>query len=123
MVNGWLGWQIDYLLYLQNFRDISGHVLDKFFIYITMCGEVIIPWLVISLFYWVINKKTGQFILWSYLFGFIANTLAKVTACIYRPWILDSRVCPLKEAIPAATQQGIRSPVVTQQGLCQRGVV
>ncbi len=103
MVNGWLGWQIDYLLYLQNFRDISGHVLDKFFIYITMCGEVIIPWLVISLFYWVINKKTGQFILWSYLFGFIANTLAKVTACIYRPWILDSRVCPLKEAIPAAT--------------------
>lgn len=99
----WLGWQIDYLLFLQNFRDTSGHVLDKFFIHITTFGEVIIPFFIICLFYWVINKKVGTLIMWSYLFGFIANTIAKMTACIYRPWILDCRVCPLPEAIPMAT--------------------
>jgi len=99
----WLEWQIDYLLYLQNFRDISHHVFDKFFIYITLFGEITIPILVICLFYWVINKKVGIYILWSYLFGFVTNTFAKTTACIYRPWILDCRVHPVPEAIPAAT--------------------
>jgi hypothetical protein len=57
----------------------------------------------ICLLYWCINKKFGVYVLTSYLFGFITNAFLKVTACIYRPWILDSRVKPLPEAIPAAT--------------------
>lgn len=99
----WLGWQIDYLLFIQCFRDTSCHIFDKFFLFITMFGEVIIPLIIICSIYWAINKKIGQFILWSYLFGFIVNQLAKVTACVYRPWILDCRVRPLADAIPAAT--------------------
>ena len=99
----WLGWQIDYLLYLQNFRDLSHHVFDKFFLGLTLCGEVMIPIFVICLLYWTLNKKAGQFVLWSYLLGFVVNQFAKVTACIYRPWILDHRVHPLPQAIPAAT--------------------
>jgi len=102
-ISSWLSWQIDYLLFLQNFRDISGHIFDKFFLYITMFGEITIPFWVICLFYWVLNKKVGQFILLSYILGFIANTIAKTTACIYRPWILDCRVHPLPDAIPMAT--------------------
>lgn len=99
----WLGWQIDYLLFLQNLRDVTHHVFDKFFLIITTFGEVTVPVIVICVLYWVINKKVGQFVLWSYIFGFIANMLAKTTACIYRPWILDPRVHPLEQAIPAAT--------------------
>lgn len=99
----WLGWQIDYLLWLQNFRDVSGHVFDKFFTIITLFGEVTIPIIVITVFYWAINKRVGTFLLWSYMFGFVVNHFAKATACIYRPWILDSRVHPLAQAIPAAT--------------------
>lgn len=99
----WLRWQIDYLLLLQNFRDTSGHILDKFFLFITTFGEMFIAIVVICLFYWVINKKIGLFLLWNYIFGFIVNTIAKTTACIYRPWILDLKVKPLAEAIPAAT--------------------
>ncbi|MCR5266228.1 MAG: phosphatase PAP2 family protein [Cyanobacteria bacterium RUI128] len=99
----WLGWQIDYLLFLQNFRDVSNHIFDKFFLTITMFGEVTIPIMVICLLYWAISKKAGQLVLWSYLFGFVVNQFAKVTACIYRPWILDPRVHPLAQAIPAAT--------------------
>ena len=99
----WLGWQIDYLLWLQNFRDVSGHVFDNFFTVITLFGEVTVPLIVIACFYWAINKRVGTYILWSYVFGFVANHLAKVTACIYRPWILDPRVHPLAQAMPAAT--------------------
>lgn len=94
---------MDYLVFLQNFRDVSHHIFDHFFLNVTMFGEELIPILIICLLYWVINKKIGVYILWSYLFGYVVNTLAKVTACIYRPWILDSRIHPLPQAIPAAT--------------------
>lgn len=99
----WLGWQIDYLLLLQNFREISGHIFDNFFLGITRFGEVIIPVLFICCIYWCIHKKSGIYLLWSYTFGFLINILLKTTACIYRPWILDSRVQPLAAAVPAAT--------------------
>ena len=99
----WLKWQIDYLLWFQNFRDVSNHIFDKFFIYITMFGEITIPIIVICLFYWVLNKKTGQFMLFSWIMGFIINLFLKALACIYRPWILDCRIHPVPEAIPAAT--------------------
>lgn len=99
----WLGWQFDYLLLLQNFRDLSGHIFDNFFLTVTMFGEVAIPVLFICCVYWCINKKSGMYILWCYTFGFLTNILLKTTACIYRPWILDSRIHPLAQAIPAAT--------------------
>lgn len=99
----WLNWQIDYLLFLQCFRDSSGHIFDRFFLFITTFGEITIPIFIICSLYWAINKKAGQFLLWNYLFGFITNQLVKVSACIYRPWILDSRIKPLAAAIPAAT--------------------
>lgn len=100
---GWLGWQIDYLLLLQNFRDISHHIFDKFFIFITTFGEITIPIIFVCLIYWVINKKVGQLMLWSWIGGFITNLFLKASACIYRPWLLDTRIHPLPEAMPAAT--------------------
>ena len=33
----------------------------------------------------------------------LVNGCAKITACIYRPWVLDSRVHPIKEAISGAS--------------------
>lgn len=67
----WLGWQIDYLLLLQNFRDFSGHILDKFFLTITMFGEIAIPVLFICCLYWCINKKIGMYVLWCYTLVFL----------------------------------------------------
>lgn len=99
----WLGWQIDYLIFLQNFREVSGHVFDNFFLGITMFGEIFIPILFMTFIYWCVNKNAGIYILWSYTFGFITNLFLKTTACIYRPWILDSRIQPIPQAIPAAT--------------------
>ena len=99
----WLGWQIDYLLLLQNFRDITGGMFDRFFLSITWFGEIYIPLIFICIMYWCVNKKSGLFIFWSYLFGFVINTVMKVTACIYRPWMLSNAVQPVTEAVPAAT--------------------
>jgi len=99
----WLGWQIDYLLLLQNFRDLSFHVFDKFFLMVTMFGEVYIPLGITCLIYWCISKRAGFYILSSYMYSFLLNTVCKFSACIYRPWVLDARVKPVAEAIPAAT--------------------
>lgn len=99
----WINWQLDYLYLLQNLREITHHVFDNFFLHITWFGEVYIPVIFFCIIYWCVNKKGGLFIMFNYLFGFIANTFLKTTACIYRPWLLDERIKPLAEAIPAAT--------------------
>ncbi len=116
----WLGWQIDYLLFLQNFRDLSHHIFDNFFLTITLFGQIFIPMSIICLIYWCINKKTGFYVLSTYLYGFLVNIFLKTTACIYRPWLLDSRVKPLTEAITGATgysfPSGHTSEVVTGFG-------
>ncbi len=116
----WLGWQIDYLLFLQNFRDLSHHIFDDFFLTITLFGQIFIPISIICLIYWCINKKTGFYVLSTYLYGFLVNIFLKTTACIYRPWLLDSRVKPLAQAITGATgysfPSGHTSEVVTGFG-------
>ena len=99
----WISWQLDYLYLLQNLREVTHHIFDSFFLHITWFGEVYIPVLFFCAIYWSVNKKGGLFIMFNYLFGFIANTFLKTTACIYRPWLLDERIKPLAEAIPAAT--------------------
>ena len=99
----WLNWQLEYLYALQNFREITNHIFDGFFLNITILGEVYIPTLFICTIYWCISKSKGQFILFNYLFGFLTNSFLKTACCIYRPWILDSRIKPLTEAIPGAT--------------------
>ena len=115
-----LGWQIDYLLFLQNFRDLSHHIFDNFFLTITLFGQIFIPMSIICLIYWCINKKIGFYVLSTYLYGFLVNIFLKTTACIYRPWLLDSRVKPLTQAIAGATgysfPSGHTSEVVTGFG-------
>ena len=120
LIMSWLGWQIDYLLFLQNFRDLSHHIFDNFFLTITLFGQIFIPMSIICLIYWCINKKTGFYVLSTYLYGFLVNIFLKTTACIYRPWLLDSRVKPLAQAITGATgysfPSGHTSEVVTGFG-------
>lgn len=100
---GWLGWQIDYLLYLQNLREVTHHIFDNFFLGITTFGEVTISIVIICLLYWIIDKKAGQYVLFCWISGFIINLILKAAACIYRPWILNPNVHPVPKAIPAAT--------------------
>ena len=58
---------------------------------------------IIATIYWCLNKNLGEYLLVSQAGADLVNGFTKITACIYRPWVLDSRVQPLKEAISGAT--------------------
>lgn len=94
---------IDPLLFLQFLRELTGGIFNTFFITCSIFGVDITAITLISMIYWCLDKKLGEYILVSLAGAALVNGLAKVTACIYRPWILDSRVQPLKEAVPGAT--------------------
>lgn len=94
--------QIQYLLLLQEFRQLSNGILDSFFLTITTFGEILIPMSILSVIYWGGDKKAGTLMLFSFALALYFNIFLKMTACIKRPWLLDSRVCPVKDAIPAA---------------------
>lgn len=95
--------QLEYLLLLQNFRDLTHGTFDWLFSHITMFGEYFLAMLVIALFYWIIDKKCGIYMIWNFFGALVFNQFLKVSACIYRPWILDNRIKPIKEAMKYAT--------------------
>ncbi len=93
---------IDPLLFLQFLREITGGIFDSFFVNCSLFGEYTVLIFLISLIYWCLDKKLGQYLLLSQACADLVNGFAKVTACVYRPWILDSRVHPVKEALSGA---------------------
>ena len=89
-----MGLQLEYLLMLQNFREVTHGAFDWILYHITLLGEYCFAMLLIALFYWVLNKKCGIYLIWNFFGALVVNQFLKVTACIYRPWILDNRIHP-----------------------------
>lgn len=50
---------IQYLLFLQNLREMLGNVFDAFFIEITTYSEALIAFMLLGLIYWCVDKRTG----------------------------------------------------------------
>ena len=98
----WLTPQIDCLLALQNFRELTGGIFNNFFMFITSCGEISIPTIVIALIYWCVNSKFGIYLLWNWSLGSFFCQFLKSCACVYRPWVLDTRIQPVEEAMKMA---------------------
>ncbi len=94
---------ITFLLYLQQFRQLTLGILDSLFLYITTLGEDWILFLGTAGIYWCIDKQTGFFMCFNYNLANYVNQFVKLTACINRPWVRDSRVQPVGGAIPGAT--------------------
>ena len=94
--------QMDYLYFLQNLRLALPRFVSEFFQGITTLGESLFTVSFMAVIYWCINKKYGEFIILCSSFGYCFNQLLKLTFCIYRPWILDSRIVPYEKALPAA---------------------
>ncbi len=98
----WIRPQIDFLVFLQNIRINSSIIFDKLFLCITIFGEVWLPTLICALVYWCIDFKAGI-----YLFSLegcsrFFTHFFKMIACVYRPWVLDSRIHPSELAVPFA---------------------
>lgn len=93
---------IQYLLFLQNFRNSTNNLLTPFMEWISLFAVthlILIP----AFVYWVVHKKSGLYTLTSYYLCCGVNAIVKLTACIYRPWIRDARVVPAGDAIRTAT--------------------
>ena len=93
---------IQYLLLLQNLRNSTSNALTPFMEMISLFAVtylVIVP----ALVYWCVDKRSGLYTMASYTTTVAINAVVKLTACIYRPWIRDSRVLPAGDAITTAT--------------------
>ncbi len=90
----WMSWQIDYLLLLQNFRDITHGIFDNFFMFLSDIGIAPFTLMVMCAIYWGVNKKLGIYMIYCSCFSYLMNIFLKFSFCIYRPWILDTRVQP-----------------------------
>ena len=53
--------------------------------------------------YWCIDKRSGLYTIASYHASVSINAVVKLTFCVYRPWIRNSRVLPAGDAITTAT--------------------
>jgi membrane-associated phospholipid phosphatase len=93
---------IQYLLFLQNFRNSINDALTPFMEMLSLFAVtslVIIP----AIIYWCVDKESGLYTLASFTTTIAINAVVKLTACVYRPWIRDSRVLPAGDAISTAT--------------------
>ena len=82
---------------------MTGGCLDSFFILFSSFAVIPSTMIIIGAVYWSIDKKLGEYILVSLCAGSLFSSFAKVIACIYRPWIIDSRIHPVEAAVPEAT--------------------
>ena len=93
---------IEYLLWLQNFRNAINDALTPFMEWISHFAVAYL--LAVPIFvYWCISKRKGLYVLASTTLCLAVNAVTKLTACIYRPWIKDVRVVPAGDAITEAT--------------------
>lgn len=93
---------MDYLLFLQNIREACPGFVNYFFLFISeilVAGVILIP----SLVYWCCDKRTGLWMLLNYSGAYMVNQIVKNTACVYRPWIRDSRLHIAPQAAKSAT--------------------
>ncbi len=93
---------IRYLLFLQDFRNGTGDALTPFLEGLSLFAVTCLIFLPI-LVYWMIDKRSGLYILTSYALTNGINAIAKLTVCAYRPWIRDERVLPAGDSISTAT--------------------
>ena len=84
--------QIEYLLWLQNIRDSLNGFFDPFFMAVTNFGEYLISFAFLSLIYWSVNKKAGEFLILTHAFSIIFNIFVKMMAEINRPWVLSDKI-------------------------------
>lgn len=94
---------IQYLLFLQNLREVTGNVFSDFFGKVTKAGEDLIPYLIALAIYWCFSKRTGIKALLTAGLALLLNGAIKLTASAYRPWIRSDAIEPFGDAKITAT--------------------
>lgn len=103
-----------FLLFLQTIRESpAGDFLNTFFMNVTDFGNLPIILFLIAIIYWSYDKKLGEYLLVSLSFSRLANSFAKLTACVYRPWMSNSNIHPYEKAVESATGYSFPSGHIT----------
>ena len=105
------------MLFLQGLREASGGFFDQFFMSCTEFGNIHIILFLIGILYWAYDKKFGEYLLVSFAFSRLLNSFIKLTTCVYRPWVEDSRIHPFKGALKDATGYSLPSGHATSSGI------
>ena len=82
---------MDYLYALQTLRESAPEFVNYFFLAVSeifLRGGVIVA----AVIYWCVDKSAGATITLGYCASYSVNQLVKNIACVYRPWIKDSRL-------------------------------
>lgn len=98
----WITPQIDFLLFLQNVRLNCSQMIDKFFLSVTILGELWLPTLICAITYWCVDFKAGLYLFSLEGVNCMLTHFFKMLACVYRPWVIDNRIRPSELAIPFA---------------------
>lgn len=93
---------IDYLLMLQHFRERINDLLTPFMELVSLSAISILI-LIPAFMYWCTDKSAGLYTLSSYALSSALTVIVKLTACVYRPWIRDSRIIPAGDSVRSAT--------------------
>ncbi|MBR0150639.1 MAG: phosphatase PAP2 family protein [Synergistaceae bacterium] len=84
---------IEYLLWLQNFREATNNVFTPF---MELVSHLEMWFIFAAIFvYWTISKRKGFFIILAFCISCFMNGVLKLIFCIYRPFVLDERIIPL----------------------------
>ena len=94
---------IEYLLLLQNFRNEIGAFLSPFMLWITKFSVSFFPLALIFMIYWAFDRKAGKRMIGGFSLASFMNGFLKLTFCVYRPWIRDTRILPFGDSKITAT--------------------
>lgn len=81
---------IEFLLWLQDIRMEAGDTVTHFMSLSSKSAEVAL--IVPVIIYWCINRRAGLFLMFSLYVSYFTSNLVKLTLCLPRPFMIDSRV-------------------------------
>lgn len=93
---------INYLLFLQEIRTVTGGIFDSLILALTTLGEAALSWGLLALVYWCVDKRAGQLMALNVSFASTMNQGVKNIFKVERPWVQDSRIVPVEKALSHA---------------------
>lgn len=94
---------IDYLLWWQNIREMTDHRLDAVAWHLSDIGNWFESFFVPAIVYWAVDRKIGVFCNLARNMALVFTQFLKTSICVYRPWVRDVRIVPIRDALPSAT--------------------
>lgn len=104
---------MNYLVLLQELRDILGGAFSLALLYMTDIVAGIIGIIVPAAIYWCLDKRAGNYMLTSFSASCLMTQTLKCVFCVYRPFVKSGFIQPYERALDGATGYSLPSGHVT----------